>query len=167
MTTSYPPLNAKGLTSPFGMLRYAEEYRRAAELVHVDDSLLMPAYTLLGHCYELALKAYLLARGMPEEQLSRRPFGHDLEALWRAASARRIDRLFPMAIIAPDVIATLNTHFKTHEFRYIKTGPKTVPKWEFATNVAKSLTHGLHDYCLRKRLGKQAANERVRVRGKF
>jgi hypothetical protein len=162
-----PPIDAKGLTTPFGMLRYAEEYRRAAELVHQQDELLMPAHTLLGLTYELATKAYLLGRGMSVEVLSKRPYGHDLEELWNEAMGRRIDRLVALAPIIGDVVATLNIHYKTHEFRYIKTGTKTVPHWEFAGPAAKALTHSLHDYCLRKRIGKAAAAKRIAIKGRF
>ena len=108
----HPSNDAEGLITSFGMLRYAEEYRRAAELVHGNAELLVPAYTLLGHCYELALKAYLIARWMSVEDLSGKPYGHNLTALWDESLKRRIDRLFPMVMLADDVIGTLNIYFQ-------------------------------------------------------
>lgn len=167
MAVDYPPASEHGLTTPFGLLRYAEEYRLAAELVRHNESLVMPAYMLLGHCYEVALKAFLLARGMEIRELSSRPYGHNLDELWAEALRRRIDRLYAMSAIAGEVIATLNRHFATHEFRYIRTGTKTVPRWDFAGPIAKNLTHGLHDYCLRKRIGRDAAKRRIALRSRF
>lgn len=167
MTKSYLPDGATGLSTPFGMLRYAEEYRRAAALVHGDETLRMPAYNLIGISIELSLKAYLLARGVPLDSLRFRPYGHDLEFLWSEAARLRIDRVSKVPFVADDVIKALNRHYQTHEFRYIKTGLKTVPHWEFIHSVAKALTHGLHDFCLRRRLGKERALQRISLRGKF
>jgi len=164
---TYPDENAKGLTTPFGMLRYAEEYRRAAELVHPQDDLIMPAYTLLGLSFELSLKAYLLSRGRSIEELRKHPYGHDLEALWKEARLKRIDRLFALSLLADEVIPTLNIHYKTHEFRYIKTGMKTVPYWEFAAPLAKSLADNLHYHCLCRRIGRSNARKRIALRGVF
>jgi len=164
---TYPDENAHGLTTPFGMLRYAEEYRMAAELVHPQDDLIMPAHTLLGLSFELALKAFLLSRGMTVDELRRSPYGHDLEELWKAAKQRRIDRLFALGLLADDVLKTLNLHYKTHEFRYVRTGMKTVPHWAFAAPLAKKLIESLHYHCLCRRLGRAGARRRIALRGVF
>ncbi len=55
--------------TPFGTLRYAEDYRVAAEKVigdcnPLESGLLMPAYNLIGQSIELSLKAYLLSAGL-------------------------------------------------------------------------------------------------------
>ena len=60
--------------SPFGMLRYAENYRVSAEKVIADcnpleSKLLMPAYNLIAQSIELSLKAYLLSKGLKNSQL--------------------------------------------------------------------------------------------------
>ncbi|WP_192630405.1 hypothetical protein [Lysobacter sp. OAE881] len=139
----------------------------AAELVHSRDELIMPAHTLLGMSFELALKAFLLSRGMTVEELRKFPYGHDLEELWKAAKQRRVDRLFALGMLADDVLRTLNLHYKTHEFRYIRTGIKTVPHWEFAAPLAKSLIESLHYHCLCRRIGRTSARRRIALRGIF
>lgn len=56
-----------GRTSPFGMLRFAYDYRVAAEVVRASPLLApasMPSYSLMGQVIELALKSFLRARGV-------------------------------------------------------------------------------------------------------
>ena len=72
--------------SPFGMLRYAEDYRVASEKVigdcnPLESELLMPAYNLIAQSIELSLKAYLLSAGLDSRQLRDFPFGHRIKAL--------------------------------------------------------------------------------------
>jgi len=145
---------------PFGILRFAEEYRRAADLVHQDGDLFNPAYGLIGLSIELSLKAYLVSRGMDEKSLSNRQFGHNLDALWSEAHRQRIDRLLRIPGAA-GVVSVLNDVYMAHEFRYIRTGTRRILKWQLISGIARGLVDGLHDHCVRRALGKHSAEVRL------
>ena len=164
------PVNDPGVTSPFGMLRFAEEYRAAAALVmRAKDppGYSAPAFMMIGQSIELSLKAFLLARGVPLDELKFKPYGHDLAALLAEAQRRRIDRLVPLYDFHVDSIKTLAPVYGRHEFRYIVTGTKTIPNWGFISLTAGTLTQCLHDWLVRRRIGKDAAIKRIALRGKF
>ncbi|SKC56955.1 HEPN domain-containing protein [Pseudoxanthomonas indica] len=161
-------MNHPGVTSPFGMLRYAHEYLRAARIVEENrnDELVPPLYMLLGQSIELSLKAYLLARGASLRDL-RFSYGHDLRKLLDAALQKRIDRLVPLQEFDLSTIRVLGDAYITHELRYIVTGFRTLPNWSFSQRAAALLTDGLHDYLLRQRIGKIAASVRIEQKGRF
>ncbi|ROU07055.1 hypothetical protein D9T17_11145 [Lysobacter enzymogenes] len=161
------PVDEAGRTTPFGLLRFAEEYRRAAEIVHADPKLITPAFQLIGQSFELALKAFLLFKGVSLKDLRSKALGHDLVALWKRADAEGIGLVYTHADLAAGVIDLLNPHYMAHEFRYIVTGTKTIPAWDFASNTAKYLTYSLHDDLLAHRIGEAAAKARIEKVGRF
>jgi len=73
-----------------------------------------PRYLMLSHATELALKAYLLLRGMPEDELWQK-FGHDLEKLQR----RSTELGLPIESLAADIEA-LNEAHMNNWLRYPK-----------------------------------------------
>lgn len=158
--------------TPFGTLRYAEDYRIAAEKVIGDENslksvLLMPAYHLMGHSIELSLKAHLLATGVRNSKLMGRGYGHDIERLLRKAVTRDLSRLVPVDDTERHIVQVLAAPHRDHQFRYIKVGSKTLPFWSEVGALAKKLTHGLHDHCLELRIGVEAARHRIAICGKF
>lgn len=164
------PVDKAGITTPFGLLRFAEEYRLAATLVvkgadPPEHS--SPAFMLIGHSIELSLKAFLLARGIPIDTLSKRPYGHDLDRLLADSLRLRIDRLVPLYDFHREAIALTSPVYRKHEFRYITNGFRTLPEWGFIAHTAAELTRCQHDWLLRRRIGKAAALERIALRGKF
>ena len=83
-----------GRTSPFGLLRFAQDYHVAARILHRSseiDEYSMPAYSLIGQSIELSLKAFLRAKGVSMKEL-RSSIGHDLVAAIRRARALGLDR---------------------------------------------------------------------------
>ncbi|MCA0393977.1 MAG: hypothetical protein LCH70_07650 [Proteobacteria bacterium] len=163
-------VNTPGVTSPFGLLRFAEEYRAAAGLVMAakdPPKHSAPAFMLVGHSIELSLKAFLLARGVPLDALRLKPYGHDLVALLQEAQRRRIDRLVPLHDFHVDAIRLIAPVHGRHEFRYLVTGVRTLPQWGFIAHAAAELTRCQHDWLLRRRIGKAAAARRIALRGKF
>jgi len=71
--------------TPLGFLRFSSEYLRAATIIHQKDpTLITPVYFLACHSIELAMKAYLLARGQKLAHL-KNALRHDLEALHKLA----------------------------------------------------------------------------------
>lgn len=170
MTGPSTPINHPGITSPFGLLRFAYEYQTAARLVENgrerDMDLVPPRYMLIGQSIELSLKAYLLARGVSLRDLKFK-YGHDLRALLDTSMLKRIDRLVKFQEFDLQTIRVLADGYGTHEFRYIVTGFRTLPTWSFAYRAANLLTDSLHDWLLRKRIGKEQALLRITERGRF
>lgn len=158
--------------TPFGMLRYAEQYRLAGERVignckpH-ESKFLMPAYNNMAISLELGFKAFLLAKGIAYQTLRFKPYGHDLEFLMADARAKGLELYVPLSSEDAFIVSTVAAPYKAHEFRYIKYGFKTLPFWEWTSDVAKKLTHGLHDYCYELRVGREAAQLRISSGKKF
>lgn len=164
------PVTAPGITSPFGLLRFAEQYRVAAVVVHQaahPDQFSNPAFMLIGQSIELSLKAFLLARGVTLEKLKFKPYGHDLERLLSEAILRRLDRLVTLHSFHQGAIKAVSPIYRDHEFRYIVTGTRTIPEWGFVSHAAAELTRCQHDWLLRRRIGKAAALNRIALRGRF
>lgn len=163
------PLNEPGVTSPFGMLRFAEEYRKAAKLVGDanPERRPAPAYMLVGQSIELSLKSYLLARGITLEALKYRPYGHDLSQLLAKARQLKIERLVELHQWDVDAIEIIAPLYGSHEFRYIVNGSRILPNWEFLMHTTQGLTRGLHHFLLRRRVGKEQALQRIALRGFF
>src|SRR5664279_4178495 len=77
-------------TTSIGLARYAKEFLEAA--LAVDDSVGMrkeyqiippiPVLYLVGHSIELALKAFLVHKGMLVSELRSKAYGHDLLKCW-------------------------------------------------------------------------------------
>jgi hypothetical protein len=158
--------------TPFGMLDYAENYRRAAEKLAGDDNaieheMMMPAHHLMAHSIELSLKAFLLASEVPYSELMRWELGHHLDKLLARADALGLEQAVPIDEIDRSVLATLAAMHSKHEFRYIQTGSKTLPYWTFIEQLATKLTQNLHDRCLALVLGEEGARRRVHLRGRF
>lgn len=72
---------------------------------------------LAGFAVELYLKAYLLHSGVSAEDLRKKKYGHDLDALAAEAKARGV----PTQSYQP-LITLLATKHKSFEYRYMKTG---------------------------------------------
>lgn len=164
------PVPRSGVTSPFGLLRFAEEYRAAASVVMKSRDPTghsNAAFMLIGQSIELSLKAYLLARGLPLKTLKSGPFGHNLEHLMQEALRRRIDCLVPLHEFHRQAISLVSPVYHSHEFRYIVTGTVTLPKWGFIHHAAAELTRCQHDWLLRRTIGKEGALKRIQERGRF
>ncbi|WP_313458167.1 hypothetical protein [Stenotrophomonas sp.] len=82
-------------TSSLGLLRYAHEYQRAADMVKRQDDRSVVPYMLVAHSLELALKAFLRSRGSTLDALLN--LGHNLPRIHQEAMGKRLDRLWPHA----------------------------------------------------------------------
>jgi hypothetical protein len=71
--------------SPLGFHRYASEFLRAAQGFKINDGFSPVPYYLICRSMELALKAFLLAKGLPKKKLKERNLGHDLEKVLNKA----------------------------------------------------------------------------------
>lgn len=127
-------------TTAVGLARYARDYLEAALVVdehlgkrpHYLRVAPIPAYFLLTHALELTLKAYLRAAGLTVEQLSYRPLGHDLRALYSKARDLGLPALYELTEEDSSALHLLAELNEGHQLRYIETGAKTFPSWAIA-----------------------------------
>ncbi|WP_448097649.1 hypothetical protein [Luteibacter yeojuensis] len=157
--------DAESRTSAFGLLRYANEYRAAAETVkdNNDDRWSIVPYMLVSHSIELGLKAFLRSRGATLADLL--DAGHDLEGLHKEAMQRRLDRLWPEAYMAGQIVPILDRANERQALRYIVNGMTQLPEWVLARGVAYGLCRSLRMHCLRRSFGRAAAIEINATRG--
>lgn len=88
-----------------------EFYRGARELAGNSRVLISCAF-LAAQSLECALKSFLVHRGLPATELSKRPYGHDLECCWKKAA------LLGLSVPVPQWCLTLNEGHKKFLYRY-------------------------------------------------
>jgi hypothetical protein len=82
-------------------------------------------FIITFHAIELGLKAFLISIGRAEKELERRPFGHDLVALYNAAVAGGMTLNTPDA---KEFIEWINEwHCHGVKIRYLFTAERTLP----------------------------------------
>ena len=144
-------------TEPFGCLRLAREYFKAARQVQrpaasaidaLRQDISFPAYFLVGHAIELSLKAYLLGRGMTINVLRSRKFGHNLESLLTEARRHKLGRFVKLSKFELDAIRILNQCYSAKDFEYAATGICRLPQYAGICATADRLTGGLRNYCI-------------------
>lgn len=160
------PIDRDSRTTSFGLVRYAEDYRRGAMVVWDAERprLTMVPYMLIAHSIELSLKAFLRSRGATLKALKNQ-WGHTLPELLDHALSQRLDRLVPGASTATQYVQWLHEANDEQSLRYIRTGWTRLPDWEVVSGFAAALTSGLHDHCLRRTIGREGAKEAIRNRG--
>ena len=153
-------------TTAFGLLRYADEYRRGAVLIHSnkdENQHSTVASMLIGHSIELALKAFIRSRGASLDELH--DLQHNLKRSLAYATKQRLDRLVKLPEDMKHDICVFGEHHATGSFRYIRTGSFNLPSWSSMASAASLLTHGLRAHCLRKTFGRKVAFEILANRG--
>ena len=96
---------------------------------HDDFRFIIPCAMLIGHAIEVYLKAWLAHHDetYSESRLSKRPFGHNLRALYD--EARRLgfpEPEVPTQQTFHDLIESYEKHHSDYTFRYLQDG------WTFA-----------------------------------
>jgi len=86
----------------------------------------IPVLFLVGQSIELALKAFLLSRGIPRRKL-RNGYGHDLHRSLRKAGELGLSSLVMLTSDEFDTINVLNVLYSSKQLQDIVTGPKTFP----------------------------------------
>lgn len=137
-------------TTPIGLARYACEFMEAA--LAADDKMgtkegyeivaPVPVMFLVGQAIELALKAFLVARGITLRQL-RTDYGHELHRSLRKAKELGLLALVPLEPEDIDAIELLDRVYATKQLQYIVTGAKTFPVFGPLQRAALKLIHGV------------------------
>lgn len=150
-------------TTAFGTWRFAHQYERAARAVDAiaktDLDVAAPRYYLLGHSIELALKAFLLARNVPHEELrSMKLMGHDLEKALARAEGVGLQEFVEFSLEERASIELLNKTYQPKEHEYIVTGYTAWPQTAVLLAILEKLLPSIKSECLEATL-KQSGSE--------
>lgn len=104
--------------------RAANGHRQAATILepHVGnigdytESVFLAFYNVLGFSLELYLKSYLVSCGFSSEELSKRPYGHDLGVLYSAGFERG---LTVQESALRRIVEPLNPNHSEFTYRYL------------------------------------------------
>ncbi len=121
-----------GSHSPEGFFVYASSYRQAAEslIEQRTSELTVPTIYLLTHALELALKSFLLFKGMTAKNLSNRPFHHDLSHCLSVAEAKDLLGLSVLTQAQREAVASASVMFDRKELSYFYEKPAVFPDME-------------------------------------
>jgi len=114
-------------TTAKDFFKAADGHRRAVELLQPHefrpdgsrDSVFFSIYNVLGFTVELYLKAFLAKDGMPDSELWKKKYGHNLSNLFDEAQKRGF------AVCLPEMTAIINFLGSGHAdygYRYVQDG---------------------------------------------
>jgi hypothetical protein len=137
-------------TTPIGLARYACEFMEAA--LAADDKMgrregheivaPVPVMFLVGQSVELALKAFLLSKGIPLSKL-RQDYGHELHRSLRKAKELGLFAIAPLADDELETIELLDLLYSSKQLQYIVSGVKTFPVFGPLERATLRLLHGV------------------------
>jgi hypothetical protein len=135
-------------TTPIGLARYAAEFLSAARAANDgaekkgtdQDVAPVPVMFLLGQSIELALKAYLLNRGVTLRDL-RVMYSHGLRRSHRKARELGFAAFYSPS--AEDLVALhlLDELYETKQLQYIVTGRRRIPPYSVLERIAFQVLH--------------------------
>lgn len=137
-------------TTSIGLCRYACEFLEAA--LAADSKMgrrdgfeivaPVPVLFLVGQSIELALKAFLLSRGVSLRKL-RYDYGHNLHRSLRKAKELGLSALVELAADELSTIEVLDALYSSKQLQYIVTGAKTFPMFGPLQRAALRLVHAV------------------------
>lgn len=118
-------------TTAIGLVTDTKELLTAAKILQKSGewTVMMPTYYLLGHATEVALKAFLLARGEGLEKLKNR-YGHDIAKSAKSVVEAKYNAISSLVQEHLPEIELLNFYYKAKELEYRVTGAKSLPTRE-------------------------------------
>lgn len=133
-------------STPAGYWRVAAEYAVAAMAVQaVSDRLFFPPLQMHGQAIELALKAFLLKRGMTLQEVE--AMRHRLTQALETSRRRKLGREVKLSGRDIMLIRLLDLNYSKHRFRYIFAGATQVPDAALLSQLSERLVLGLEQYC--------------------
>jgi hypothetical protein len=136
-------------TMPHGFWRFSANYLLAARIVEVkiyeEGQLFFPTLQLYGIVIELALKAFLLKRGLTLNDV--RSLSHNLTKTLALARRHKLGREVKLDRREIAAIKILDINYSSHRLRYIVTGATKTPQLIYIERAAKSLVLGLEFLC--------------------
>lgn len=119
-------------------IEYADAFERLE--VKANSRFLHSGFYLLSHSVELALKAFLAAKGVAKRELWSRRLGHDLLALELAATQRGL----PLVANLSHLNASLDVMNGDHALRYPAGYFASVPAPDECLEAARELQRAIH-----------------------
>lgn len=133
-------------STPAGYWRFAAEYFLAGKAVHsAHPKLMVPSLQLYGQSLELALKAFLLKRGVTLAQVE--ALRHSLAEILSMCRRRKLGTEVKLSAHDIALVNLLSTSYASHRLRYIVTGFTTLPEPKFMAQVCERVVAGLERYC--------------------
>ena len=133
-------------STPAGYWRLSKEYYLAARAVQTElPRLLAPTLQLYGQSLELALKAFLLKRGVTLSQVE--ALRHRLSDILRLSRIRRLGTEVKLGAADIALINLLSDNYSRHRFRYIVTGFTRLPEPQYIASICERVVGGLERYC--------------------
>ena len=134
---------------PHGFWRFSANYLLAARIVEVkiyeEGQLFFPTLQLYGIVIELALKAFLLKRGLTLNEV--RSLSHNLTKTLAVARRHKLGQEVKLDRREIAAIQILDINYSSHRLRYIATGATKTPQLIYIERAAKSLVLGLEFLC--------------------
>lgn len=139
--------------SPLGFHRYASEFLRAAQGFKINDGFSPVPYYLICRSMELALKAFLLAKGLPKKKLKERNLGHDLEKVLNKAISMGLNKVVSISPQHKMELRKANNYYASKGFEYFEviravTGYQNLPDLTALSDFALLLLTKLEPPCL-------------------
>ncbi len=106
---------------------------------------MMPVLQLYGQTIELALKAFLLKRGVSLRQL--KSMAHGLTELLALARRRKLGLEVRLSRNDVALLQLLDASYAKHRFRYIVVGYMQLPHLDAVADVCRRLVEGLEHHC--------------------
>ena len=139
--------------SPLGFHRYAGEFLRAAKDFPTNETFSPVPYYLICRSIELALKAFLLARGVSKRELKLRSLGHDLEKVLEKAVSMGLDEIVSISFQHNEELKKANSYYLSKGFEYFEvisavTGYRNLPNLTVLSEFATLLGTNLKQVCM-------------------
>ncbi len=141
--------------SPLGFHKYASDFLRAADSVEMSDAFNPVPYYLCCRSLELILKALLLAKGVPLNDLKGKSLSHDLILILRRARSLGLNDLVVVTRLQENEIRKANDYYKIplKGFEYFRVGRlissyPDLPEVGILTEVSQNMIRSLEDLCL-------------------
>lgn len=133
-------------STPAGYWRFAADYFLAGQAVHAASRRLMvPSLQLYGQSLELALKAFLLKRGVTLAEVN--AMRHRLSEILKLSRKRRLGNEVKLSANDLALINLLSENYAAHRLRYIVAGATRLPEPRYIAAVCERVVAGLELYC--------------------
>jgi len=138
--------------SPLGFQMWATQFLQAARAVEETGSFSPVRYFLACRSIELALKAYLLARGHSPMSL-KNSMGHDLCKALAKAQDESLADVVALTDAESEVVKSANSLYRSKRFEYFEVldavrGFPNRPDMVLLLHVAERLALGVHRTCM-------------------
>ncbi len=154
--TKITPPSGTAYISPIGFHRYASEFATWARKAHADkgDEFSPVPYYLYCHSLELVLKAFLLAKGVTQQELmNRERLGHHLSKILLRAKELGLAQVVPLAPRWEAEVEKANGYYADKGFEYFDVatagrGYPNLPNLDILHELVSTLLTNLKDVCL-------------------